>query len=556
MVRANEGMGIRAKSPESEQISTFDVVCGRGVKPSAAMAARVYEGETHYFCCTGCAEAFDANPRAYIGEEPIRAYQIRERMELGPDPERLRALEAEHGRYRAQIEGAEQRAGSARADVERLRRELEDARRAIAEQSKKAEAYKEREAQVSAAPDTAHIKELEQQVNTERNELAAAERALAEARRNEQAFLLKQQAEASDLGEREKILQSEIRNEEARARDLEGRIGSLDSTRREWDDVRAKLAQRRDEMETITQQEADLRARAAQPDVAGAEREISAQQAAIEETQRQLAAAEQQQQQGIPLGPEVEGGANYPERLSKARIDLEEAQQQLAEARQRVEAVQTVSPADIATLEQRRQSVATDLHALEARVTDLQGRVGEYDALRDELEKAHSLLAKRYEDLQAMGKRDEEIRAALKGEHERTANLEAQVARERDELEAAQRTLAETRMRTEEMLRQRRTEIAELRRSMPKGGTATEEARAKELEARADQLQREADEAERRAAELRDAERHSQGELDRIRREKRQVVMEGLPAAEGEFPAELYRVEHVQKGSGGPAKRG
>src|SRR6266404_9337053 len=39
------------------------------VEPSSAAAKRVHEGETIYFCAKGCAEAFDRDPKRYLGQE-------------------------------------------------------------------------------------------------------------------------------------------------------------------------------------------------------------------------------------------------------------------------------------------------------------------------------------------------------------------------------------------------------------------------------------------------------------------------------------------------------
>jgi len=54
-----------------------DPVCGMSVDPSASAAAsREHGGKTYYFCCTGCAEKFAADPEKYLsraaepGEEP------------------------------------------------------------------------------------------------------------------------------------------------------------------------------------------------------------------------------------------------------------------------------------------------------------------------------------------------------------------------------------------------------------------------------------------------------------------------------------------------------
>ncbi len=43
-----------------------DLVCGMMIDPPTAVATRVHEGKTYYFCAQGCARAFDADPKKYI----------------------------------------------------------------------------------------------------------------------------------------------------------------------------------------------------------------------------------------------------------------------------------------------------------------------------------------------------------------------------------------------------------------------------------------------------------------------------------------------------------
>jgi len=101
-------------------------------------------------------------------------------------------------------------------------------------------------------------------------------------------------------------------------------------------------------------------------------------------------------------------------------------------------------------------------------------------------------------------------------------------------------------MRTEATLRRRRAELDALKRRQMRAPSPEEaERRARDIDARITALEDEAREAERRVGELRDAERRAQTELDRIRHERRRIVREGLPAAEGEDPAEFYRAERV-----------
>ena len=46
-----------------------DPVCGMDVDPNNAAGRSEYEGQTYYFCSTGCKRAFDKEPEKYIGKE-------------------------------------------------------------------------------------------------------------------------------------------------------------------------------------------------------------------------------------------------------------------------------------------------------------------------------------------------------------------------------------------------------------------------------------------------------------------------------------------------------
>jgi Cu+-exporting ATPase len=43
-----------------------DVVCGMMVDPKTAPASSQYNGETYYFCATGCTLAFDRDPEKFL----------------------------------------------------------------------------------------------------------------------------------------------------------------------------------------------------------------------------------------------------------------------------------------------------------------------------------------------------------------------------------------------------------------------------------------------------------------------------------------------------------
>ncbi|MGC5172064.1 YHS domain-containing protein [Microbacterium sp. DT81.1] len=42
-----------------------DPVCGMRIDPKTAAATREHDGATFYFCSTGCADIFDADPHRY-----------------------------------------------------------------------------------------------------------------------------------------------------------------------------------------------------------------------------------------------------------------------------------------------------------------------------------------------------------------------------------------------------------------------------------------------------------------------------------------------------------
>lgn len=49
---------------------TQDPVCGMDVQPEQAAGQSEYKGHTYYFCCPGCKEKFDQEPRRYT-EIPV-----------------------------------------------------------------------------------------------------------------------------------------------------------------------------------------------------------------------------------------------------------------------------------------------------------------------------------------------------------------------------------------------------------------------------------------------------------------------------------------------------
>jgi P-type Cu+ transporter len=53
------------KARQGEVTAEKDPVCGMAVPSGAAVAARVHQGHTYYFCSEGCAQDFDKDPNRY-----------------------------------------------------------------------------------------------------------------------------------------------------------------------------------------------------------------------------------------------------------------------------------------------------------------------------------------------------------------------------------------------------------------------------------------------------------------------------------------------------------
>ena len=56
----------RAKAPVAQVQQALDPVCGMNVEVGKAAKAE-YSGETYYFCCSHCQQAFEGRPEEYIG---------------------------------------------------------------------------------------------------------------------------------------------------------------------------------------------------------------------------------------------------------------------------------------------------------------------------------------------------------------------------------------------------------------------------------------------------------------------------------------------------------
>lgn len=46
----------------------LDPVCGMTIDSRQAAATAEYQGQTYYFCSTGCKKAFEKNPTQYVGQ--------------------------------------------------------------------------------------------------------------------------------------------------------------------------------------------------------------------------------------------------------------------------------------------------------------------------------------------------------------------------------------------------------------------------------------------------------------------------------------------------------
>jgi Cu+-exporting ATPase len=49
-----------------------DPVCGMTVNPGRAAAVATYKGRSYFFCSDECKERFDADPEAFVPDEPGR----------------------------------------------------------------------------------------------------------------------------------------------------------------------------------------------------------------------------------------------------------------------------------------------------------------------------------------------------------------------------------------------------------------------------------------------------------------------------------------------------
>ena len=57
---------VQIGKPAAPAITFKDPVCGMQVNPDTAAGSHTYEGQTYYFCCTGCQQTFEREPQKYV----------------------------------------------------------------------------------------------------------------------------------------------------------------------------------------------------------------------------------------------------------------------------------------------------------------------------------------------------------------------------------------------------------------------------------------------------------------------------------------------------------
>ena len=83
-----------------------DPVCGMNVDPSASCSSD-FEGNTYYFCCNGCRQKFDSNPKGVLAARAEKNEQQVHQISLGPTPS-ASCCHGAHGSPRKQPAGAAQ----------------------------------------------------------------------------------------------------------------------------------------------------------------------------------------------------------------------------------------------------------------------------------------------------------------------------------------------------------------------------------------------------------------------------------------------------------------
>ncbi len=66
---------VQIGKPAAKVITFIDPVCGMQVNPESAAGSHTHEGQTYYFCSTGCLDKFRADPAKYLAPRPAQIEQ-------------------------------------------------------------------------------------------------------------------------------------------------------------------------------------------------------------------------------------------------------------------------------------------------------------------------------------------------------------------------------------------------------------------------------------------------------------------------------------------------
>jgi|KNS12BottometaT_FD_k123_3225_4 YHS domain-containing protein len=74
---------MNKQTVEEGTIMAIDPVCGMKVNKQKAAATIVYNGETYYFCKSGCKARFEKDPEKLIEEGPLGMLGMMRELILG-----------------------------------------------------------------------------------------------------------------------------------------------------------------------------------------------------------------------------------------------------------------------------------------------------------------------------------------------------------------------------------------------------------------------------------------------------------------------------------------
>jgi len=79
---------LAAAAGQSAEDKVVDPVCGMTISKSQAKATFEYQGETYYFCSTGCKDRFAKEPETYVAKlKAVKAGSPAEKGEVRPMPQ-------------------------------------------------------------------------------------------------------------------------------------------------------------------------------------------------------------------------------------------------------------------------------------------------------------------------------------------------------------------------------------------------------------------------------------------------------------------------------------